>query len=164
MDSSQSELTVHCSVYRSACVLYALNVVTDTADERTVSQQKLHYSHCMRAYTFTQFIYSHFKLHISQSEQNRCSQLSFLSGGSPHTKAVPFCGSCPASPENCNRIVQKLTLLQMGTSAAVVKGRRVFLIHLPHLRYSPDGLRSQTGNLAVTNPPPEPSGHSCHPC
>lgn len=28
----------------------------------------------------------------------------------------------------------------------------------------PDGLGSQTGNLAVTNPPHEPSGHSCPPC
>lgn len=59
-----------------------------------------------------------------------------------------------------------LETLHMGTSAAVVEEMREFFSFPapPSFHMFPDGLWSQTGNLAITNSPDKPSSHSCPPC
>lgn len=85
--------------------------------------------------------------------------------GLPHIATVSSCGSCQVLPENCHWIIWKLAALHMGTSAASCWGEEKSVSHSPPPSHVfPDGPGSQTGNLAVTNPPHEPSGHSCPPC
>lgn len=59
-----------------------------------------------------------------------------------------------------------LESLYLDTSAAVVEETREFFSFPapPSFHIFPDGLWSQTGNLAITNSPDKPSSHSCPPC
>ena len=88
-------------------------------------------------------------------------------GGFPRTLTVSFGGSCRALPANCHpgHLVDRcLTYGHFSSSRWKGWSECFSLPPLRNLTDFPDGVGSQTGNLAVTNPPHKPSGHSCPPC
>lgn len=113
------------------------------------------------------------KKRIHSSWHTTCYVLFQLPGGF-HTQQQPHSvGAAQYYQTTTSGSLGKLTALHMSTCAAVVEGREECFKFTSSNSDTPrwsgrrrvgEGWGSQTGNLAVTNPPHKPSGHSCLPC
>lgn len=126
--------------------------------ENTVDQQ--HNSFQFYFISFTHIS----KLHMRQADKKARPILSYPPGGFRTKQTVSFGGSC--------QHYQRIATGSFGSSLPYIWALQQQLLmggesvsHSPPPSHIfPDGLGSQTGNLAVTNPPHKPSGHSCPPC